>query len=122
MEKVKSPVKSEEKPSANTSYYEHVKKESRASLIGAIPSIISGVVAALALWLLSSLTLMPMLEGIHWFGYSLTQMLGYVVMAGLAFFALKILVNIHSALKTLVNLLSCEIGTPNAKTLEATQG
>ena len=111
MAEVKPPIKGEEKAPA-TGYYEKVSKESKAALVGAVPAIMVGVIAAILLWLFGNLIFVPISEGIEWFGYPLTQILSFIIMAGLAFFVVKILVDVRRAVDALAALAACEIGAP----------
>ncbi len=92
--------------------YEKVNKQSKAALVGAVPAITVGVIAAILLWLFGNLIFMPIAEGIHWFGYPLTQILTFIIMAGLAFFVVKILADTRRAVDALAALVACEIGAP----------
>ncbi len=105
------PIKREEKAPA-LGYYEKVSKESKAALVGAVPAIMVGVIAAILLWLFGNLVFIPIAEGIEWFGYPLTQILTVIIMAGLAFFVMKILVDVRRAVDALAGLVACEIGAP----------
>jgi len=110
MAEAKPPIKREEK--APMGYYEKVSKESKAALVGAVPSITVGVIAAILLWLFGNLIFVPISEGIEWFGYPLTQILTFIILAGLAFFVVKILADVRGAVDALAALAACEIGAP----------
>jgi len=111
MAEAKPPIKREEKAPA-TGYYESVSKESKAALVGAVPAIMVGVIATILLWLFGNLIFIPISEGIEWFGYPLTQILTFIIMAGLAFFVMKILADVRRAVDALAALAACEIGAP----------
>jgi hypothetical protein len=110
----KPPSKAAEKPSAasSTGYHEKVSKESKESLMSALPSITVGVVAAILLWLFGNLIFIPIAEGIEWFGYPLPQILTFVILVALAVFVLKILVDVREAVDALAGLAAVEIGAP----------
>ena len=114
----KPPSKPTETPSklavttSSKAYHEKVRKESRESLMSALPSITVGVVAAILLWLFGNLVFMPIAEGIVWFGYPLPQILTVIILAALAMFVLKILVDVRQAVDALAGLAAVEIGTP----------
>ena len=107
----KPPIKSEEKAPPRR-FYETVSKESKEALIGAVPSIALGVIAAILLWLFGNLIFIPISEGIEWFGYPLTQILTFIIMAGLAVFIVRILADVRRAVDALAGLAACEIGAP----------
>lgn len=114
----KPPTKPEEKTSkpaekVSKGYYEKVGKESREALIGALPSITVGVIAAILLWLFGNLIFIPIAEGIEWFGYPLPQILTFVILVALAIFVLRILVDVRKAVDGLAGLAACEIGAPS---------
>ncbi|MBE0511856.1 hypothetical protein IBX38_02265 [Candidatus Bathyarchaeota archaeon] len=111
MAEAKPPGKREEKVSPRA-YYERVSKESREALVGAVPSITVGVIAAILLWLFGNLIFIPISEGIEWFGYPLTQILTFIILVGLAIFVMKILVDVRRAVDALAGLAACEIGAP----------
>ena len=111
MAEVKPPSKREEK-TASKGYYEKVSRESREALVGAIPSITLGVVAAILLWLFGNLIFIPIAQGIEWFGYPLPQMLTFIILVGLAIFLARILVHVRRAVDALAGLAACEIGAP----------
>lgn len=98
--------------SSTTSYHEKVSKESKAALMGALPSITVGVIAAILLWLFGNLVFIPIAQGIEWFGYPLPQILTFVILIALAVFVLKILVDVRKAVDALAGLAAVEIGTP----------
>ena len=109
------PVETPSKPAETTSskaYHEKVRKESKESLMSALPSITVGVVAAILLWLFGNLIFMPIAEGIVWFGYPLPQILTFIILVGLAMFVLKILVDVRQAVDALAGLAAVEIGAP----------
>lgn len=93
-------------------YHEKVSKESKATLMGALPSITVGVVAAILLWLFGNLIFLPIAEGIEWFGYPLPQILTFVILIALAVFVLKILVDVRKAVDAFAGLVAVEIGAP----------
>lgn len=93
-------------------YYEKVSRESREALVGAIPSITLGVVAAILLWLFGNLIFIPIAQGIEWFGYPLPQILTFIILVGLAIFLVRILVDVRRAVDALAGLAACEIGAP----------
>jgi len=93
-------------------YYEKVSKESREVLVGALPSITLGVVAAILLWLFGKLIFIPIAQGIEWFGYPLPQILTFIILVGLAIFLVRILVDVRRAVDALAGLAACEIGAP----------
>jgi len=111
MAQAKPPGKREEKASPRR-YYEKVSKESREVLVGAVPSMTVGVVAAILLWLFGNLIFIPISEGIEWYGYPLTQILTFIILVGLAIFVLRILVDVRRAVDALAGLAACEIGAP----------
>ena len=103
------------KPAEATSkkaYHEKVSKESKESLMGALPSITVGVIAAILLWLFGNLIFIPIAEGIEWFGYPLPQILTFIILIALAVFVLKILVDVRKAIDALAGLAAVEIGAP----------
>jgi len=108
------PAEVPSKPAEKTSeaYHEKVSKESRESLIRALPSITVGVIAAILLWLFGNLIFIPIAEGIEWFGYPLPQILTFVILVALAAFVLKILVDVRQAIDALAGLAAVEIGAP----------
>jgi len=113
----KPPSKPAEKPSkppekTSKAYHEKVSKESRESLMGALPSITVGVIAAILLWLFGNIIFIPIAEGIEWFGYPLPQILTFVILIALAAFVLKILVDVRQAVDALAGLAAVEIGAP----------
>ena len=93
-------------------YHDKVRKESKANLMGALPSITVGVIAAILLWLFGNLIFLPIAEGIEWFGYPLPQILTFVILIALAFFVLKILVDVRKAVDAFAGLVAVEIGAP----------
>jgi len=93
-------------------YYEKVSKESREALVGAVPSIALGVIAAILLWLFGRLIFMPISQGIEWYGYPLPQILTFMILVGLAIFVFKILVDVRRAVDAIAGLAACEIGAP----------
>ena len=97
---------------SSKAYHEKVRKESRESLMSALPSITVGVVAAILLWLFGNLVFMPIAEGIVWFGYPLPQILTFIILAALVLFVLKILVDVRQAVDALAGLAAVEIGAP----------
>ena len=111
MAEAKPPAKREEKAPPRE-YYEKVGKESREALVGAVPSITVGVVAAILLWLFGHLIFIPISEGIEWYGYPLTQILTFIILVGLAIFVTRILVDVRRAVDALAGLAACEIGAP----------
>lgn len=111
MAETKSPGKREvQVPSRG--YYEKVSKESREALVGAVPSIALGVIAAILLWLFGRLIFIPISQGIEWYGYPLPQILTFMILVGLAIFVFKILVDVRRAVDALAGLAACEIGAP----------
>lgn len=109
------PAETPSKPAETTSskaYHEKVSKESKESLMSALPSITVGVVAAILLWLFGNLIFMPIAEGIVWFGYPLPQILTFIILVGLAMFVLKILVDVRQVVDALAGLAAVEIGAP----------
>lgn len=103
------------KPAEATSkkaYHEKVSKESKEYLMGALPSITVGVIAAILLWLFGNLIFIPIAEGIEWFGYPLPQILTFIILIALAVFVLKILVDVRKAIDALAGLAAVEIGAP----------
>jgi len=110
----KPPVKpvSKSNESSSMSYNEKVSKESKAALMGALPSITVGVTAAILLWLFGNLIFIPIAQGIEWFGYPLPQILTFVILIALAAFVLKILVDVRKAVDALAGMAAVEIGTP----------
>jgi len=102
-------------PKAQTNskaYQEKVSKESKAELMGALPSITVGVIAAILLWLFGNLIFIPIAQGIEWFGYPLPQILTFVILIALAVFVLKILVDVRKAVDAMAGLAAVEIGSP----------
>lgn len=110
MVEAKLPPKSKKIPPRE--YYEKVSKKSREALVGAVPSITLGVIAAILLWLFGNLIFIPISEGIEWYGYPLTQILTFIILVGLAIFVLRILVDVRRAVDALAGLAACEIGAP----------
>jgi hypothetical protein len=111
----KPPSKQPETPKPTTTskaYHEKVSKESKADLMGALPSITVGVIAAILLWLFGNLIFIPIAEGIEWFGYPLPQILTFVILIALVAFVLKILVDVRKAVDALAGLAAVEIGAP----------
>jgi len=110
----KPPVKPVSKPDDTSSikYNEKVSKESKAALMGALPSITVGVIAAILLWLFGNLVFIPIAQGIEWFGYPLPQILTFVILIALVAFVLKILVDVRKAVDALAGMAAVEIGTP----------
>jgi hypothetical protein len=108
------PTKPPSKPATSSSkaYHEKVSKESRESLMAALPSITVGVVAAILLWLFGNLIFIPIAEGIEWFGYPLPQILTFIILVALAIFVLKILVDVRKAVDALAGIAAVEIGAP----------
>jgi len=104
------PIREEKAPAKE--YYEKVSKESKEALVGAVPSITVGAIAAILLWLFGNLVFIPISEGIKWFGYPLTQILTFIILAGMAFFVVKILADVRRAVDALAGLAACEIGAP----------
>jgi len=111
MAEVKPPSKREEK-APSKGYYEKVSRESREALVGAVPSLTLGVIAAILLWLFGNLIFIPIAQGIEWFGYPLPQILTFIILVGLAIFLLRILVDVRRAVDALAGLAACEIGAP----------
>jgi uncharacterized membrane protein len=111
MAEAKPPEKRETKVPPR-GYYEKVSKESREALVGAVPSIALGVIAAILLWLFGRLIFMPISQGIEWYGYPLPQILTFMILVGLAIFVFKILVDVRRAVDALAGLAACEIGAP----------
>jgi hypothetical protein len=109
------PVEKTSKPTekATKEYYEKVGKESREAIVGALPSMTVGVIAAILLWLFGNLIFIPISEGIEWFGYPLPQILTFVILVALAVFVLRILVDVRRAVDGLAGLAACEIGAPS---------
>ena len=110
----KPPVKpvSKSNESSSMSYHEKISKESKATLMGALPSITVGVIAAILLWLFGNLVFIPIAQGIEWFGYPLPQILTFVILIALVAFVLKILVDVRKAVDALAGMAAVEIGTP----------
>jgi len=104
------PSRKEKAPSKG--YYEKVSRESREALVGAVPSLTLGVVAAILLWLFGKLIFIPIAQGIEWFGYPLPQILTFIILVGLAIFLVRILVDVRRAVDALAGLAACEIGAP----------
>ncbi|MCW3993807.1 MAG: hypothetical protein NWE85_04495 [Candidatus Bathyarchaeota archaeon] len=100
------------KEAPSKGYYEKVRRESREALVGALPSITLGVVAAILLWLFGKLIFVPIAQGIEWFGYPLPQILTFIILVGLAIFLVRILVDVRRAVDALAGLAACEIGAP----------
>ena len=111
MAEAKPPLKRREKVPPRE-YYEKVSKESREALVGAVPSITLGIIAAILLWLFGHLIFIPISQGIEWYGYPLTQILTFIILVALAIFVLRILVDVRRAVDALAALAACEIGTP----------
>ena len=111
MAEAKPPGRKEEKAPPRA-YYEKVSKESREALVGAVPSITVGAIAAILLWLFGNLIFIPISEGIEWFGYPLTQILTFIILVGLAIFVVKILADVRRAIDSIAGLAACEIGAP----------
>jgi hypothetical protein len=107
---VKPVSKSDDTPS--TKYSNKISNESKAELMGALPSITVGVIAAILLWLFGNLVFIPIAQGIEWFGYPLPQILTFVILIALAAFVLKILVDVRKAVDALAGMAAVEIGTP----------
>ena len=109
----KQPVKpvSKSENISSMSYSEKVSKESKAALMGALPSITVGVIAAILLWLFGNLVFIPIAQGIQWFGYPLPQILTFVILIALVAFVLKILVDVRKAVDGLAGMAAVEIGT-----------
>ncbi len=105
------PIKRDDKARV-TEYYKKVSKESKVAIVGAVPAIMVGVIAAVLLWLFGNLIFLPISEGIEWFGYPLTQILTFIIMIGLGIFVMKILVDVRRAVDALAGLAACEIGAP----------
>jgi hypothetical protein len=112
MSETKPPSKPNKTLSSKT-YYEKVNKESRATIMGAIPSITVGIIASILLWLFGNLIFIPISEGIEWFGYPLPQILTFIILIGLAIFVLRMLVDVRRAVDALAGLAACEIGAPS---------
>lgn len=100
------------KEAPSKGYYEKVSRESREALVGAIPSLTLGVVAAILLWLFGKLIFIPIAQGIEWFGYPLPQILNFIILVGLAIFLVRILADVRRAVDALAGLAACEIGAP----------
>ena len=111
MAEVKLPPKREEKAPPRE-YYEKVSKESREALIGAVPSMTVGIIAAVLLWLFGNLIFIPISQGIEWYGYPLPQILTFMILVGLAIFVVRILADVRRAVDSLAGLAACEIGAP----------
>jgi hypothetical protein len=111
MAEAKPPGKREEKAPPKE-YYEKVSKESREALVGAVPSITLGMIAAILLWLFGHLVFIPISQGIEWYGYPLPQILTFITLVGLAIFVFKILVDVRRTVDALAGLAACEIGAP----------
>jgi hypothetical protein len=111
MAEAKPPSKREEK-APSKGYHEKVSRESREALVGAVPSLTLGIVAAILLWLFGNLIFIPIAQGIEWFGYPLPQILTFIILVGLAIFLLRILVDVRRAVDALAGLAACEIGAP----------
>ena len=111
MAEEKLPGKREEKAPPK-GYYEKVNKESREALVGAVPSITLGMIAAILLWLFGHLVFIPISQGIEWYGYPLPQILTFITLVGLAIFVFKILVDVRRTVDALAGLAACEIGAP----------
>lgn len=106
------PTQTPTKPTTSKDYHEKVSKESKADLMGALPSITVGVIAAILLWLFGNLVFIPIAEGIEWFGYPLPQIITFVILIALAVFVLKILVDVRKAVDAMAGLAAVEIGAP----------
>jgi hypothetical protein len=111
MAEAKPPPKREEK-ALPREYYKKVNKESREALIGAVPSITVGIIAAILLWLFGHLIFIPISQGIEWYGYPLPQILTFMILVGLAIFVVRILADVRRAVDSLAGLAACEIGAP----------
>ncbi|MDH5770964.1 MAG: hypothetical protein OEZ25_06730 [Candidatus Bathyarchaeota archaeon] len=111
MAEAKLPPKREEKAPPRE-YYEKVSKESREALIGAVPSMTVGIIAAVLLWLFGNLIFIPISQGIEWYGYPLPQILTFMILVGLAIFVVRILADVRRAVDSLAGLAACEIGAP----------
>lgn len=111
MAEAKLPGKREEKTPPKV-YYEKISRESKEALVGTVPSIMVGVIAAILLWLFGQLIFIPISEGIYWFGYPLTQILTFIILVGLAIFVVKILADVRRAVDGIAGLAACEIGAP----------
>ena len=107
----KPPPKREEKAPPRE-YYVKISKESKAALVGAIPSIALGTMAAVLLWLFSRLIFIPISQGIEWYGYPLPQILNFIILVALAVFVLRILVDVRRAVDGIAGLAACEMGAP----------
>ena len=111
MAEAKPPPKREEKAPPRE-YYEKVSKESKAVIVGAVPSIALGVMAAVLIWLFGRLIFIPVSQGIEWYGYPLPQILNFIILVALLAFVLRILVDVRRAVDGIAGLAACEIGAP----------
>jgi len=111
MAEAKLPGKREEKAPPR-GYYEKVSRESREALVGTVPSIMVGVIAAILLWVFGQLIFIPISQGIEWYGYPLTQILTFIILVGLAIFVVRILADVRRAVDGIAGLAACEIGAP----------
>ena len=111
MAEAKPPPKREEKAPPRE-YYKKVSKESKAVIVGAVPSIALGVMAAVLIWLFGRLIFIPISQGIEWYGYPLPQILNFIILVALAVFVLRILVDVRRAVDGAAGLAACEIGAP----------
>lgn len=106
----KEPKREEKAPPRE--YYEKVTKESKAAVLGAIPSLALGITAAVLVWLFGRLIFIPISQGIEWYGYPLPQILNFIILVALAVFVFRILVDVRRAVDGIAGLASCEIGAP----------
>jgi hypothetical protein len=111
MAKAKLPGKREEKTPPR-GYYEKVGRESKEALVGTVPSIMVGVIAAILLWVFGQLIFIPISQGIYWFGYPLTEILTFIILVGLVIFVVRILADVRRAVDGIAGLAACEIGAP----------
>jgi len=111
MAEAKPPPKREEKAPPKE-YYDKVSKESKAALLGSIPSIALGITAAVLVWLFGRLIFIPISQGIEWYGYPLPQILNFIILVALAVFVLRIFVDVRRAVDGVAGLAACEIGAP----------
>ena len=93
-------------------YYAKISKEAKEALVGAIPSIALGIMAAVLLWLFGRLIFIPISQGIAWYGYPLPQILNSIILVALAAFVLRILVDVRKAVDGVAGLAACEVGAP----------
>ena len=109
---------SEEEVGEAQEYYEKVRRESRETIAGALPTIILDVSAAILIWLFGKLVFVPIAEGIYFFGYPLPQILNFIIIVALAVIVLRILIDVRRLIDGLSGYAACEIGAPYEVTPE----